>query len=191
MLTQITDNITKCTLGDQGNVYFLDLKDRNKKIIIDTGNRTFREELKNFLGRQVNFNEVDIVIFTHLHYDHCGNADLFPNAKFYASAEELEDLALDPNGTVLDKVVVDKLPPLSALPQTIEGLKVIKTPGHTRGSICLYLESQKVLFTGDTLFADRKQGRVDLPTSDPDSMKLSLMKIIEFHVKHLCPGHDY
>jgi hydroxyacylglutathione hydrolase len=55
-----------------------------------------------------------------------------------------------------------------------ETLKVIETPGHTRGSISLVGEDK--IFTGDTLFAD-SIGRTDLPESSEKEMKLSLEKL--------------
>ncbi|MFC1723881.1 MBL fold metallo-hydrolase [Nanoarchaeota archaeon] len=190
MLTKISDTIQKCTLRDQGNVYFLDIE---KKIIIDTGNRTYRDDLKNFLGRAVNFEEIQIVIFTHLHYDHSGNYDLFPNAEFYASPEEIDDFRKNPEGSVLDPTVAEMLKSITIkpLPQEFLGLKILKTPGHTRGSICLYYENEKTLFSGDTIFQAKSQGRTDLPTSQPDQMRNSIMSLIEVPYKILCPGHDY
>jgi len=71
------------------------------------------------------------------------------------------------------------------------GLKVIKTPGHTRGSVCLFYEKEGVLFTGDTVFHRGGFGRVDLPTSIPDLMRDSVAKIGKIKYKKLCPGHDY
>ena len=50
-------------------------------------------------------------------------------------------------------------------------LKVIHTPGHTKGSTSLYCEKEKMIFTGDTMFRGT-WGRTDLPTG-------SLQDIIE------------
>ncbi len=41
-------------------------------------------------------------------------------------------------------------------------IQTIHTPGHTQGSACFYIEKEKIVFTGDTLF-DRTIGRTDLP----------------------------
>lgn len=188
---KIAEDVWKFTgPSDKSNVYLID---GEKKIIIDTGNRTDRDHLKNFMGKAVEFDKVDTVIFTHLHLDHCGNFDMFPNARFYASAAEIQAFRENPEATVLDEVVAEKLGKLQIhpLPKEIHGLNVIDTPGHTRGSVCLWYEKEKVLFTGDTLFGSKKQGRVDLPTSEPEMMKDSIMSIIEFPYKVLAPGHDY
>ena len=190
MFGQVAENIWKFTGSDKSNVYLIDGK---TKIIIDAGNRTDRENLKIFMGKAVDFEKVQIVIFTHLHYDHSGNFDMFPNAEFYASEKEIEDFKKDREGTVLDAVVAEKLSTINIKPLPAEffGLKVIETPGHTRGSVCLWYDKEKVLFTGDTLFASKSQGRVDLPTSVPQEMKMSIMKLIEVPYKVLCAGHDY
>jgi len=190
MLKKIGEKIWKFTGYDKSNIYFLDFE---KKIIIDTGNRTDRNSIKNFLGRAVDFNEIQIVIFTHLHYDHSGNFDFFPNAEFYASAKEIDDFKKNNKDTVLDSGVADMLTKteLKPLPAELYGLKVIETPGHTRGSILLWYEKEKVLFSGDTYFSSKMQGRTDLPTSAKDQMKDSIMKIININYKTLCPGHDY
>ncbi len=190
MFGKIAETIWKFTGTDKNNIYLIDA---DKKIIIDTGNRTDRDMIKNFLGRAVDFEKVDIVIFTHLHYDHCGNFDLFPNATFYASAQEIEDLKSDASGTVLDEVVAEKISAIDIkpMPEELEGLKRLDTPGHTRGSMCLLYPAESALFTGDTLFGTKRHGRVDLPTSDPEAMKQSMMKLVEVPYKVFCPGHDY
>lgn len=69
-------------------------------------------------------------------------------------------------------------------------IKVIHTPGHTRGGICLYCYGN--LFTGDTLFVGAI-GRTDLPGGDynvfMDSISKRLMTLPDDTV--VWPGHDY
>ncbi|MDR1933566.1 MAG: MBL fold metallo-hydrolase [Spirochaetales bacterium] len=54
-------------------------------------------------------------------------------------------------------------------------LRVIHTPGHTRGSISLYSENKKILFTGDTLFCEGI-GRSDLPGGSAKMLSNSILK---------------
>jgi hydroxyacylglutathione hydrolase len=73
----------------------------------------------------------------------------------------------------------------------IDGLIVIHTPGHTDGSICLYLPG-RVLFVGDSLLTDDKQ-MLSLPrksmSTDIDRAKESIRKISELEYSVLLPGH--
>jgi glyoxylase-like metal-dependent hydrolase (beta-lactamase superfamily II) len=50
---------------------------------------------------------------------------------------------------------------------------IIETPGHTEGSVCLYLSAEKKLIAGDTLFAG-SIGRTDLPGGSFDKIIRSL-----------------
>ena len=67
--------------------------------------------------------------------------------------------------------------------------KILETPGHTEGSICLYEEKRKIIFSGDTLFKGT-YGRVDLPGSDEDKIKESLRKLSKLPKEvEVYPGH--
>ena len=70
-----------------------------------------------------------------------------------------------------------------------EWLTVIELPGHTPGSIGLYNFSQKILFSGDTIFKDGV-GRTDFAYSSPENLTQSLQKIREkFAGFRIFPGH--
>ncbi|KKS46784.1 hypothetical protein A3J20_06645 [Candidatus Gottesmanbacteria bacterium RIFCSPLOWO2_02_FULL_42_29] len=69
-------------------------------------------------------------------------------------------------------------------------IRIIATPGHTPGSICLYIPQEKSLFTGDTLFAQGGVGRTDFSYSSPEDIKKSLKLIYSLPGEtEIKPGH--
>ncbi len=68
--------------------------------------------------------------------------------------------------------------------------RVLHTPGHTKGGICLYLEKEKILFSGDTIFRG-SWGRTDLPTSNFESIINSITEKIMVLPEDtiIYPGH--
>lgn len=190
MLEKITNGIYK--ISGESNVYFLS----EEKMIIDCGAPYDGSLILQSISSIIDPKKVEIVIFTHLHYDHIANWEIFSNAKFYASQKEIQSLKENRLATILFKEVSDNFNPQLnniydlKLPSYLE---VIETPGHTVGSICLYDSKRKVLFSGDTLFDGDFEaiGRMDLSNSKPNQMPLSLEKLKKIDFDFLCAGHDY
>jgi glyoxylase-like metal-dependent hydrolase (beta-lactamase superfamily II) len=67
-------------------------------------------------------------------------------------------------------------------------LEVLHTPGHTNGSICLYDEAKKIIFSGDTFFIEGI-GRTDLPSGDMEALKKSLKRLASLDIEKVYPGH--
>ncbi|MGZ4869837.1 MAG: MBL fold metallo-hydrolase, partial [Halobacteriota archaeon] len=68
-------------------------------------------------------------------------------------------------------------------------LRVIHTPGHTPGSICLYEVQSKSLFSGDTVFPYGSIGRTDLPGGSSRDLIRSISRLVALDVSVLYPGH--
>ena len=184
-MEKLAENIWK--LNVDSNIYFLDL---DEKIIIDAGPRNYKKEVIESLSEIVDLKKIDKVIFTHLHYDHIGNFDIFPNAKFYASPEEVEYFKQNKFFAIGDPLLAAKFN-VELLPlEELDGFDIIKTPGHTKGSFCLLYKKEKILFSGDTLFFNG-YGRIDFPGSAPEKMETSLNLLKGMDYKVLAPGHDY
>lgn len=175
--------------GLSSNVYLVDVVEPT---LIDLGSPENTEALIKVLEK-TGYKTKDIVniIFTHLHPDHVGKPFLFENAKFFASKEEISAFERKPEGAVIFNEAIEELKKirLEPLGKEIAGMEVIKTPGHTIGSVCLWLPEQKILFSGDTLFGEGAYGRVDLETSIPEKMHSSLERLKRLKYKVLCPGH--
>jgi hydroxyacylglutathione hydrolase len=76
--------------------------------------------------------------------------------------------------------------------EQVDGLRVIHTPGHTQGSICLYSERLKAMFVGDALRTD-KTGKPRRPsaamTLNIREANNSIRKIASYDFQLLLPGH--
>jgi glyoxylase-like metal-dependent hydrolase (beta-lactamase superfamily II) len=68
-------------------------------------------------------------------------------------------------------------------------LDVMETPGHSQGSICLYEKSEKILFSGDTVFPDGNIGRTDMYGGDTTELVSSVERLTKLDVKTMYPGH--
>ena len=69
------------------------------------------------------------------------------------------------------------------------GLRIIHTPGHTPGSVCLYWSVENILISGDTLF-HMGYGRTDLPGGDMGQLITSLEHLFTLPASTLVyPGH--
>jgi N-acyl homoserine lactone hydrolase len=113
---------------------------------------TLLDELKN-LG--LSAEDIDIVINTHLHMDHCGNNRLFPKARYIVQRAELE-YARNPDRFMRGGYVSSFFENLDF--ETVEGdaditsgIRVIETPGHTPGHQSLLIQGggRKIVYTGD------------------------------------------
>jgi glyoxylase-like metal-dependent hydrolase (beta-lactamase superfamily II) len=68
-------------------------------------------------------------------------------------------------------------------------LRVLHTPGHTPGSVCLQSTDDGLLFSGDTLFAGG-WGRIDLPGGSAEAIVTSLVRLGELEpIVAVLPGH--
>lgn len=189
MITKIAEKVWKVrTSFLDANVYLVNV---DVPTLIDLGycyDKTLVDDLKS-----VGYLPDDIkrVIFTHLHADHSGNPSLFHNAKFYASYQEIKNFKSMQMFFTYDSQATNLLNniKLEPLKDKLGPFQVIQTPGHTSGSICLYLKDNNLLFTGDTLFGEHV-GRTDVPTGSDKDLKESLRKLAKFKAK-LLPGHDY
>jgi glyoxylase-like metal-dependent hydrolase (beta-lactamase superfamily II) len=153
----------------------------NKPAIIDPC--TLTDEVMNNLKKHIKPEDLEYIILTHYHFDHADAAveiKQLTKAKVLIHKSDAEFLDFKPDKTLKDNEILD----LGDCK-----LKVIHTPGHSPGSICLFESKTKSLFSGDTVFPHGGVGRTDLPGGNTKKLLESLKGLSKLDVKVLYPGH--
>jgi glyoxylase-like metal-dependent hydrolase (beta-lactamase superfamily II) len=157
--------------------------------------------------RRAGFNPEDLkmVFVTHCHYDHIGgNLELKKSTGCKIAAHDAEVDALETlNELSLYDMALDK--GLEFEPTDVDivlsdgqnislgdtDFKVIHTPGHTPGGICLQIKEHGVtsIFTGDTASAQGKLGYINGPGFDLPKWKASVKRLLNMKPERIFPGH--
>jgi glyoxylase-like metal-dependent hydrolase (beta-lactamase superfamily II) len=146
--------------------------------------------------------DIGLVIGTHSHPDHIEATDLVvkkSSALFALSREE--DEFYRTTGKMFFQAFGAKPPEVSPFFYLKGGdlslgskdnklaVKVLVTPGHSPGSVSLYLEEDKILISGDVVFAG-SIGRTDFPGGSPSLLRKSIDELSQLDAEYLVPGHS-
>lgn len=149
----------------QANCYILGCKKTMEGVVIDPGDEVFRiVKVVSNAGLRIKY-----ILLTHGHLDHTGAAKELKGiikAPVWIHRLDSPELGFPPDGILFDG-------------QEIEvgtyRIKVIHTPGHSPGGVCLYAPG--AVFTGDTLFSG-SIGRTDFPGGDHKKLIKGVMEKI-------------
>lgn len=159
------------------NCYLIKLDDSDGLLIDPGGDGDKIIEEINTMGISIKK-----IILTHGHFDHIAALDyLRDSLQAEVYIHELDsEMLLDPSKNLsslfVSKIKTKQADHLLNDADMINGFKVIHTPGHTSGGICLYHKEEGILFSGDTIFA-MGVGRTDFPGSSTKDLKNSIERI--------------
>ncbi len=169
-------------IGVSSNVYLID---RERLYLVDAGAGDEANQLvPKIKALNLDPENIEQIILTHGHFDHTGGIEeiaRFASPKILIHGSDSEDL--ETYGLELIKLDDNALLEVGS-----HRLQVIHTSGHTSGSMCLYDSTNKILFSGDTVFPGGSFGRTDLGGNDDELLK-SLELLTHLEVDFLLPGH--
>ena len=179
----------------------------SSSVLIDTGTgvldslsgESYADAVARSIRSVIGGGGLSAIILTHAHIDHAGGAaglsKAFGCPIYLGMAEEYVLRTGDRDASVADTFRLPFEPAdCTGVPEGHvfdlgkHRLRVIDTPGHTVGGICIFDEVTGALFSGDTLFASGI-GRTDLPGGSSRKLVESLAKLRNVNITSVYPGH--
>lgn len=166
-------------------------------VLFDTGHYGMRQPLLGALARHgVTPDRVRAVVLSHLHYDHCHNVDLFPNAEVYLSRREW-DYAASADDLLIPWMIRDLLKGRELTLVETEGalwpgVETLLLPGHTPGTMGLLLNTAqgRVAVVGDAIKYAKEAitARCDMALGSAEDGTASIRRVLAA-ADRIVPGH--
>jgi N-acyl homoserine lactone hydrolase len=152
------------------NVHVIDHPDG--RVLVDTGLTALHPAVADMDPRLVpvdewGLDEIDLVVNTHLHFDHCGGNHLFAGKPVYVQRRELEDARSQDDYTIREWVDAPGVQyvPVDGELELLPGLRLVPAPGHTPGTQIVVVDNggRPVVVGGDVAVWF---GELDEPQTD-------------------------
>ena len=177
--------------GERMPVYVHVVDHPDARVLVDTGMTQLHPAVDDMdprltpLSEQAGFDVagIDVVVNTHLHFDHCGGNHLFAGKPVYVQRAELDDARTQDDYTIREWVEAPGVhyETVDGTLELLPGVRLVSTPGHTRGSQVVVVRTggRSVVIAGDTaVFFDeldhpRTEGQRLIRALAPDEVWLS------------------
>jgi N-acyl homoserine lactone hydrolase len=176
--------------GERMPVYVHVIDHPDGRVLVDTGLTELHPAVADMDPRLMPLSEqdldlagIDIVVNTHLHFDHCGGNHLFAGKPIYVQRRELEDARSQDDYTIREWVDAPGVQyvPVDGEIELLPGVRLVPAPGHTPGSQVVVVGpgEHPVVICGDTavwfgeLDEPQTEGQRLVRTLDPELVWLS------------------
>ena len=144
--------VTSPTCSSEGElmpVYVHVIDHPDGRVLVDTGMTELHPAVADMDPRLNPLSEqdfdlagIDIVVNTHLHFDHCGGNHLFAGKPIYVQRRELDDARSEDDYTIREWVDAPgvRYVPVDGELELLPGIRLVPAPGHTRGTQVVVVE---------------------------------------------------
>jgi N-acyl homoserine lactone hydrolase len=176
--------------GERWPVYVHLIDHPEARVLVDTGFTELRPEVADMdplltpLSEQdIDLTGIDIVVNTHLHFDHCGGNHLFAGTPIYVQRQELDDALGQEDYTIPEWVEAPgvQYESVDGEHELLPGIRLVPAPGHTRGMQMVVVETGgrpvvvggDVAVTFDELDEPTTEGQLRVRELDPELVWLA------------------